>query len=444
MKSPKLLVFFSGFILALAMGGCVSLSEDIIPPTSTIAAVSPQVTPTVVSATNTPETSETVDESPAVSPTPAAVEETLGTINVDLLNRGAEGLESAEITVRLEGFDHLDQVYEKILTVKAAEGAEFTDVPFSPGRMFFASVPFQGAVYRSDVTEVGAESAALDLQVEIYGTTTNQSGLFIDRTHIFIDFPEAELVQIGEMFVLSNFGDRTIVAPAPGEPVVSFPLPEGADNLSFQNGVLGDRFIETEDGFGDTASIPPGSGVYQVMVFYDLSYPKSRLTFNQDLTLPVGSVIIMTPVGDVKVKGSGIENLGVRQIQNGSIQVFNSDSLEAGDRLTFNLSGQPAGSPADASLSADDQRQNLLIGLGSLGLVLIGVGIWFYRRLNQDELTASSDPQPENDQQQVLDSIIALDDLYQAEEITEEEYQTRRAELKKQLKDLLELEEKQE
>lgn len=443
MKNPKTLLILLGLTLTLVTGGCVSLAEDVFPPSPTATAVTQQSTPTVVPLTSTPEVSELEDDPSTASPTPAA-EQTLGTINVKLINQGAEGLEDTKVTVRLEGFDHMNQVCEDSLTVKGAEGAEFTDVPFLPGRMFFVSVPFQGAVYRSDVSEVSADSAAIDLQVEIYGTTTDQSGLFIDRTHIFIDFPAPEFVQIGEMFVISNFGDQTIVAPAPGEPVVSFPLPEGAANLSFQNGVLGERFIDTEDGFGDTASIPPGSGVYQVMVFYDLPYPKSRLTFNQDVTLPVGSVIIMTPVGDVKVKGSGIENLGVRQIQNGSIQVFNSDSLGAGDRLTFTLSGQPAGSPADPRLSADDQRQNLLIGLGSLGLVLIGVGIWFYRRLNKDELSASSDSQPDIDQQQVLDSIIALDELYQAEEITEEEYQTRRAELKKRLKNLLELEEKHE
>ena len=430
-------------LAGLTFGGCVNLSDDITPPPATAAATEIEPTQTEQEADSALEptpTSRPVEENDEAQEqqAPADTEVIQGVVTVDLVNQGAQDLEGAEVSVRLEGFDHMTQAYTGTADVTAGESVRFEDVPLAPGRLFFASVNYQGAVYRSDIAQVEGEEDQIALEVEIFGTTTDQSGLSIDRVHIFVDFPAPEVVQIGEMFVISNFGEQTVVAGESDEVVLEFPLPEEAANLTFQNGALGERFRKTAAGFGDTASIPPGSGVYQVMAFYDLPYQRSRLSFEQEMSLPVGAVIIMTPVGGIQVRDSQIEDLGVRQIQNGSIQVYVRENVRAGEAITFDLSGKPADTAGDAGPVGSGQgRTSLLIGLGVLGLVLVGVGLWFYRRLNQeqadDQFSRAADSR-----QDILDEIITLDDQFAAGQIGEEQYRDRRAALKERLRSVME------
>ena len=128
--------------------------------------------------------------------------------------------------------------------------------------------------------------------------------LSIDRIHVLLDFLEPDQVHIGEIYILSNFGAATVVAETAGLPTVSFPLPEGALSIEFENGILGERYLKTEDGFGDTVSIPPGSGVYQVLVYYTLPYQRNKLDYSHLVPYSVGAVVVMTPVNQVMVKGN--------------------------------------------------------------------------------------------------------------------------------------------
>lgn len=436
-------------LIGLFLGGCVSLSEDITPPPSAPEATEIEPAQTVEGnggeepgnafPTQEPGAGQ---QDPDPSDEPSETEVFSGAVAVHFINQGAEDLPGTELTVRLEGYDHMTQVYTGSMTAAADQEARFEDVPMIPGRLFFASVSYQGAVYRSDITQVEDGVDELTLDVDIYGTTADQSSLSIDRVHIFVDFPSPDTVQLGEMFVISNFGDRTVVSGEADDFVLEFPLPENASNLSFQNGSLGGRFRKTEEGFGDTASIPPGSGVYQVMVFYDLPYPRSRLQFNQELPLPVGSAVIMTPVGTVQVKGEQIQDLGVRQIQDGSIQVFIRENITAGEEFAFTLTGKPEQGGAVDQSGRSPGQTSLWIGGGVLGIVLVAVGIWLFRRFRSDRGTKVEVDLPAT-RQQLLDAIIDLDDRFQAGQIGQEEHRERRAALKKQLAALLEKEQGQ-
>jgi len=441
---PKKFAFIAVLTLTALLGtGCLSLSQDITPPPDpTEEGMDREPTPSLKEPTAPPPTAVDEGEDPgtteAQSETPE--QETLGSVVVSLDNQGAEGLEGSEVTVRLEGFDHMTQVYSDSVRIQAGDSAQFQEVPFRPGRFFFASVPYQGAVYRSDVAEVEAEVDELALSVEVYGTTTDPAGLSIDRAHIFVDFLAPDRIQMGEMYVMSNVGERTVVAPEPGVPVVSFPLPAEAANISFQNGALGERFIPTEEGFGDTASIPPGSGVYQVMVSYELPYPQQKLSFDQVMPYPVGSVIIMTPVGDVKLRGQGIESMGERQVQNGSIQVYARQGMEAGDHLIFTISGQPGGGQDLGQTADPPPGRNLWIGLASLGLILALTGLYLYRRLRRESEAAEAGTAAVTDadrRQELMDAIIDLDDRFQAGELGREDYQARRTALKAELRGII-------
>ena len=112
----------------------------------------------------------------------------------------------------------------------------------------------------------------MTLPVQIYDTTTSKEKVLTDRLHVFFDFSTPGKIQVINLFVISNLGDQVVTSAEPDGPVLEFQLPEGAENLQFQDGELGGRFVETQGGFGDRMSIMPGQGQHQVLFAYELPY----------------------------------------------------------------------------------------------------------------------------------------------------------------------------
>jgi hypothetical protein len=311
----------------------------------------------------------------------------------------------------------------------------FDQVPFEPGRVLFASVPFGGAIYRSEIIQVDQETS-LSLQVPVYETTSDTSSLLIDRLHVLLDFPQAGLVQVTEIFILSNLGSKTIVARSIDEPSAVFSLPENAGSIQFEDGALGQRFLLTEGGFGDTVSIPPGSGVYQVLVYFTLPYQGSRLNFEQVMNYPLSAAVVMVPAGAATLKGANLEDLGVQSLPEAAVQVYAAQSIARGETFDFQLSGVSRGEAGTLSTT-----QILVFAAGLLGILMLGTGIWLYFR-NRKE--TAEDPRSEpavSSREEILDSILALEDLFQQGEISQESFERKRAQLKEQLRKAAEAEE---
>jgi len=69
--------------------------------------------------------------------------------------------------------------------------------------------------------------------------------------------------------------------------------------------------------------------------------------------------------------------------------------------------------------------------------VLILAGVWMYlrdRNRPNEEIEEEETEEEFDNEEEILDAIIALDDLHRAGKIPDEAYQSRRAELKAKLK----------
>ena len=100
----------------------------------------------------------------------------------------------------------------------------------------------------------------LNLQITVYDSTSDVSLLTTDRVHILFDFSDPQNVNVVEVFIISNPSKQAVVAPTPDGTVVTFPLPQGYTNLQFQDGGLGDRYVEVSQGFADTSCRPTWCG----------------------------------------------------------------------------------------------------------------------------------------------------------------------------------------
>lgn len=449
MNRARLLHSFICIIFMVLLSSCqFSLTGDITPPPG-----AEQQIPTLA------QTSTENVSSAGITPLAQATalpEETSGTsvasqtgIVTGQVSNGSGGIVPADLTITLHGFNQMDETYLQDTLINPDGTYKFSDVTFQKDLIYFTTVDYGGVIYNSEITMVDENMQNLDLPLKIYETTTDASVLVTDRLHVFFEFLNPEIVRAGHWYVISNTGSRTVTAPVKGGAVVSFSLPQGAANLQFQGGALGERFIQTDSGFADTISIPPGTGGYQVVFSFDMPY-KKQLELSEQMFLPVSAVIVMIPEDGVKIQSDMLEDIGTRNIQGQVIQTYAGENIAADSSLTLTLTGRLERSTFTKWLAASSSNSSLAIGLGGLGLALVIAGIFLYLRSKRETdmesgegvaLTGEAEDSLE-DADTVMDAIITLDDMYKEGELSETAYQERRSSLKQRLKELL-AEEKQ-
>ncbi len=158
----------------------------------------------------------------------------------------------------------------------------------------------------------------------------------------------------------------------------------------------------------------------------------------QSFVLPVGNLTIFLPEG-VSTEGTTLTDEGLQTIQNFNFQVYSTNNVPAGDTVQFTVSGTPQETSGTAAEpAAATGNRNLLIGAGILGLAFILAGGWLYLRDRNGVEEEGEEKEHEFDSSEdVLDAIVALDDLHRARKISDEAYQRRRAELKEILKEMM-------
>lgn len=406
-------------------------------PTETTAAYTAE-TPLAESTLNGDE--QTPAEDVAAEPTATPALEGYGTITGTVIN-GSGGELPSGLIVELQGYDHdvATGEFNEALVVEApiaADGTYIFENIEMPEQRAFVTVINEGTLsYSSEPGFVTEGITTIDLPVTYYETSTDASPLSVDRLHIFFEFPDPslEIVQVIEVFVVTNPTDYVIAPVEEGQAVLEFVLPENAENIQFEDGVFGERYTKTENGFGDTAPVSPGMGQHQIIVFFELPYVK-KMDFTQAINHPISSAIAMVPQG-IKLKSDMLVNSGEREAQGLVYEVYASQPLPIGATLTMNISGKVA---SNVAVSESDSQKNIIIGAVAFGIVLIGAGLWYFKRSQREEDDDYYDDEVEfDDAEQIMDAIIALDDAYRAGDLGEEAYKKRRADLKTQLKELV-------
>ncbi len=344
-----------------------------------------------------------------------------------------------DLTVELYAYENFEQVFAEQLPATGEGTYTYLDPQMKAGRVYLAAINYNGVTFTSDIVVAESDLENLLLPVQVYDVTTDQSSIVVDRLHVFFEFIDVNLVRVSQLFIISNTDSRVVIAPSNEQPVLIFNLPEGATNLQFQDGVLGDRYVEIPGGFGDRSPVYPGASQTQILFSYDFVYDR-KLDIIQQLNLPVSAAIVMLPDSGIKFKSDQMVESSPRQVQDVVYQVYTGGNLAAGSELSFNISGsvrEESGIAIDTS-----NRNNLMIGLGAFGIVLIGAGAWLYYG---QQSTNGEKPSPEEvleeeeaapvfqDAEAVMDAILALDDQYKRGDLPEIAYLERRSALKAQL-----------
>jgi hypothetical protein len=145
----------------------------------------------------------------------------------------------------------------------------------------------------------------------------------------------------------------------------------------------------------------------------------------------------MTPGGGLEASSKSLQDLGEQSLPSGVVRVYSGTALASGDSLQFRLSGSPFEEPPAQTAPPPQSSQWVIYGAGGLGVLLLASGIWLYFRNQAKGHNLDEEEQvTDGSREEILDSIIALDDLYAEGDLSEKAYQKKRAQLKKQLKAL--------
>ena len=399
-------------------------------------------TQTPVSDAGTPV--EETAQTPLPGQATAILQPGFGTVNGLVENNTGADLPS-DLKITLRGFDHgtdPNSTPQEVLSLDDIVNANgtftFEDVEMPTGRIFIAELDYEGITLQSEfaVVEEGASSLNLS-SIQLYGTTSDPSALMIDDARIFFDYAENE-IQVFGAYSFRNLTEETVVVELKdGVEIPFIPSPEGAQALGFEPMQDSQPFTSVDNNL----AFPPSEQPYGLIVFSTMARD-SQVEIAHPFVLPVASLTVFLPEG-VKAQGEQLTDHGVQTIEGLNFQMYAAGDLPAGNTLAFTLSGTPddKSTAVATTTSTTNANQSILIGAAAVGLVLILAGAWMSTRVRGRQHIEGHSHQDEGDgfesPEEVMDAIIALDDLNQAKKISNEAYHKRRNELKEILKEML-------
>jgi mono/diheme cytochrome c family protein len=426
--------------------------------TEQAAAPAPTSTPAAASVTDTPAAAEagtptgegtpvTGTEQATANPTeaqPTAVAQAgFGTISGSIENKTGEALPTG-MKITLRGFDHgADQttgpqeVFNQEGVVNSDGTYTFTNVEMPANRIFLTEIVQDGVTMQSQFAVAKEGDTALTVPpITLYALTDDTSQLVVDEVRSFADYSDTD-IQYYNVYSFRNPTDKTVIIDTKNNTEAPFiKMPEGATSMGIEPLQDSEKFVNTDKGL----AIPPSENPYGLLAFSTLP-KKEKFDIAQSFVLPAASYTVFLPEG-VTAQGPALTDKGAQNIQNFNFQVYTAENITAGETIKYTVSGQPKQSStsttSEPAATTSNTRQNVLIGAGLLGLALIVAGGWlFWRDRNRREDDIEDEKQEFETSEDVLDAIVALDDLHRAGKISDEAYQKRRTELKEILKGMM-------
>ncbi len=379
--------------------------------------------------------------------TPVVVQEGFGTISGSIEYKSSTDLPS-DLVITLRGFDHggtdpnagPQEIFSQAGTVNADGTFVFENIELPEGRIFLIETEYSGISLQSDFAIVENGQTALSVPpIVLYEISKDTSALIIDELHLFVQVSNETNYEILALYTFRNAGESVIAVEmtAQQQEIPFLKFPQGSKGLGYEAVQDSAPFISLNEGF----AMAPNEQPYGIMAFSSVVKEDKETTITQEFVMPATAVRIFVPDG-MAAQGDNITAESPQDVQGAVYQSFVANNIKAGDTLTFKVSGTPKTAETTDATAAPTNK-TLLFAAGGLGVGLIIVGAWLYyrdrTRTQEDDEEADEDSEEEEfeSSEEVMDAILALDDLHRAKKIAEDAYQKRRAELKEILKGMM-------
>jgi mono/diheme cytochrome c family protein len=359
------------------------------------------------------------------------------------------------ITITLDAYADFEPVATFTTTARLDGSFEFSELAVDPGLVYLASAAWGGIRYSSPVISLSSDAPEADTNIILYAATDQPPIITIDRAHWIIDDQPGALL-VGQIYAFGNGGDETFTgALIEGVDVpvtVSIMVPPEAEQITFDNGDVGDRFRQVGNIYYDTSPLIPGTGTKQVVVRYALPHESTTLNFSQSFLYPVSQInVLIADLPGLQATISVLESIGPQDFQGQVYQIWQGSDLPPTD-IEVTLQGLLAagsvdprqanapttggsGSTTGSGSTGTPLTPWMVWGTGGLALlVLAGVIFWSWR--NGRVQTAAQGDDLRRRYDVLLQRIAELDDLYAVGQLDAATWQSRRAQFKAELLDV--------
>lgn len=366
-----------------------------------------------------------------------------------------DGEDAGGLLMSLEVYAGFTPVATFTTTVDATGSYTFTDVATDPNMNYLASVRSADIRYSSAILNFAEGTAAINGDIAIYATTTDPAAIRFNSVHWIID-PRPGAVTVIEVYGVGNDGNRTFVGTAVDglaqAGTVAMSVPTAAQDLSFENGILGERFQLVGNTAYDTAPVLPGQGSRQIIMRYLLPVADRTVDVTRDFSYAVDEMsLLVAELPDVEADIPGFALSSRETFQGQTYQLWRAEGAIP-ETLTIHLTGLLAANDVDPRMTQGGVADGSAIGSDAVasaiaaqllpswvvwsvaGLVLFGLIGSFGWAIQRGKLSSGTGGAGRNEQRTaLLQRIARLDDQHAIGELSDDQWLQQRARLKAQL-----------
>jgi hypothetical protein len=304
---------------------------------------------------------------------------------------------------------------------------------------------YLGVEYATDVLAFPAAQTVMTPTITVHETTNDAAVLTVMQTHMIIEVSPRSFNVI-EIIQLTNTSDRALVSANATSATLRVPVLVGAENVQFERPDGGDP--APRDGTVAYAA-PIAPGMEQIVVNYTVPFTPPTYQFALKMPFDAGKLRILLSDTGAKISSAQLGAATMFPTQSGQTFLLTSaDNLKAGTEVkaTFeNVTGNPSapgapGAPGTmpttqpTATAADNTPLILGVALGGVGLIVLGLVGFFFRKRQVAQLEEQLD---EERRVELLQELADLDDEYEEKKISEEDYKRVRTALKTELRELM-------
>ncbi|MBI5565944.1 MAG: c-type cytochrome [Chloroflexi bacterium] len=291
-----------------------------------------------------------------------------------------------------------------------------TTTQAAPGDLIAATTEYKQLNFFSSLEDYAPQ---VTVPITIYESTLDSAQVAISTLHIVASPGASGGLDVNEIYVLSNTGDKIVAGF--GQPVMRLGLPASAVQVIPDTNMPPDVLVQKDGGLDYYDAIPVGDNGGQIVFQYNI--PNGPFKLDRPLFQNVASVnlLVQGDPAQLSVTGGQLTAAGTQDMQGTTYQQFRASGLTAGQTLALTVAG-PGG--------AFDWR--ILAGIGLVIVGVVGLVVW-QRGRGKGVVADSSEAQRDA----LIDQIAALDDDFAAGGIDEVNYRAKRAKLKERLLKLM-------
>jgi hypothetical protein len=260
-----------------------------------------------------------------------------GVLTGTVINGTAGGGSTEGLEVTLRSFQGQEEREQRTTVTDTSGAFRFEGLETGQDWVYLARVVYEGVVYSGGMVSFAQDQAEVSVEVPVYETTTDGSGITVERAHLFLTFTENG-VTVTELYVFQNPADRTYIGVDEGDGqrwTAKFLLPGESHDLIFDDGSLNGRFRLIEGGFVDTE--PQWPGTTQVLFSYTVDFTGGLANLSRTLAHPTADLNVLIEETGAIVESQDLVLEGTRQAEGQTYLNYVAHGLDAGQQLDLRV-----------------------------------------------------------------------------------------------------------